>query len=291
MLNKEETIIASDVNIDLLAINIDEDKKTQYQKAQARLLEVFTENLLNKGVVLMNNKPTFKRSEYESQLDCILTNKPDKLTDIKQFDSVSDHQVIFATRKMKITRTEEKLIITRNWNKINEENINNDILNHTLYKQTLLEKSSNKISENIVQIMNDVYDSYAPLNKRKIKAKENLTNDPIVKEAIKNRDNAYKTMKHLKTHEAEINFKNIKTNTRILIKKSNKKREEDEYTKHERSNKQIWKIAKRKLFKEEDSPMDRIQYNNELHVGSKASAQAINNYFKQKISQKSRNQK
>ena len=30
--------------------------------------------------------------------------------------------------------------------------------------------------------------------------------------------------------------------------------------------------------------MDRIQYNNELHIGSKASAQAINNYFKQKIS-------
>ena len=219
--HKVETIIASDVNIDLQAISLDEDKKTQYQKTQARLLEVFKENLLNKGAVLMNKKPTFKRGEYESQLDCILTNKPDKLTDNKQFDSVSDHQLIFATRKMK--RMEEKLIITRNWNKINVENIDNDILNHKLFKQTLLENSSNKISENIVQIMNEVYDSYAPLKKRKIKAKENLTNDPIVKEAINNRDRAYKTMKRTKTHESELNFKNIKTNTRLLIKKLIKK--------------------------------------------------------------------
>ena len=68
---KHEVIVAADWNIDLKAINMDEINKTQNQKSQNKLLKIMKENLLDKGMKLLNKIDMFHRGEYTSLLDGI----------------------------------------------------------------------------------------------------------------------------------------------------------------------------------------------------------------------------
>ena len=47
-------------------------------------------SLINNNLKLINNKTTFKRGEYKSQLDAIFTNKPQKVTERKQYENVAN---------------------------------------------------------------------------------------------------------------------------------------------------------------------------------------------------------
>ena len=57
--NNEECIMAGDFNIDFRAVNLKDHDKSQYQKSQNKLMEVLKVNLLEKGMTILNNKPTF----------------------------------------------------------------------------------------------------------------------------------------------------------------------------------------------------------------------------------------
>ena len=64
----------------------------------------------------------------------------------------------------------------RNTKNINIENLDNDLINHHLYQKTINETDPDTISNNIILIINDIYNKYAPIkkNKKKIEKKRNI---------------------------------------------------------------------------------------------------------------------
>lgn len=57
--NNEEVIYIGDINIDLTAINLNENLKTQTQKGQNGLMKILKDNIIDKGFTLMNKEKTF----------------------------------------------------------------------------------------------------------------------------------------------------------------------------------------------------------------------------------------
>ena len=78
--NNEEILLLGDINIDMSAINKLNSEKTSTQITQNKLMNIIKNNLIDKGVKLLNNQPTFRRTDYTSQLDVIFSNRPQKLT-------------------------------------------------------------------------------------------------------------------------------------------------------------------------------------------------------------------
>ena len=71
----QETIIVGDMNVDLKALYMDENKKTTYQKGQNQLSRIIKEKLMNNGMCLLNDQSTFFLDNgYESQIDFQLSN-------------------------------------------------------------------------------------------------------------------------------------------------------------------------------------------------------------------------
>ena len=67
---------------------------------------------------LLNNKPTFFRTDYQSQLDIILSNKANKITKIETIEDLdSDHNAVMITRNMNVVDTEEQYLRVRDLKK------------------------------------------------------------------------------------------------------------------------------------------------------------------------------
>ena len=63
------------------------------------------------------------------------------------------------------------------------EDLDNDIINHHLYQKTIDETDPDTISNNIIIIINDIYNKYAPIKKIKIKQnwkKQNIKTNTII---------------------------------------------------------------------------------------------------------------
>ena len=177
--------MAVDFNIDLKAINLPEKYKTQYQKSQNKLSEVMKTNLLDKGMVILNKKETFNRGDYKSQLDGIISNKPNKIKTVVTHDNLpSDHKGVSAVRSMNIKKAEEPYLKSRNLKKCEDFDMNNKIVNHDKYLSTLTTKNVDICCKNIIEIVNDVFDEVAPISKIKINNNK-INTSKEVKEAIK----------------------------------------------------------------------------------------------------------
>merc|ERR1712055_1202052 len=133
LLTNKEVILIGDINLDMMAINLPENVKTQTQKSQNPLMALVKCNLTDNGMKLTNKEPTFFRQNgiYKSQLDIIMTNKINKISEIIQVNgTLSDHDVIGVIRKMKITNVEEIFYFSRDLNKLNPDELNSKVINH-----------------------------------------------------------------------------------------------------------------------------------------------------------------
>ena len=70
------------------------------------------------------------------------------------------------------------------------------IINNTKYEEALVSNDSELIYTNIVNIVNEEFDKVTKLKKIKINT-DKVNNSEKIKEAIENRDVAYKTYKNL----------------------------------------------------------------------------------------------
>merc|ERR1712055_695574 len=111
LLTNKEVILIGDINIDMMAINLPENEKTQTQKSQNPLMALVKCNLTDNGMKL--------------------TNKLNKISEIIQVNgTLSVHDVIGVIRKMKITNVEEIFYFSRDLNKLNPDELNSKVINH-----------------------------------------------------------------------------------------------------------------------------------------------------------------
>ena len=193
------------------ALNKAEREKTGNQKSQNRLMEIFKNKLINRGMKLLNRDSTYKRNNYESMIDVMITNRCNKISSIDQIgDSPSDHDILILNRKMEIKPVEESYIRIRDFNKIKDVDMNKEILENDEYEKVINHKGSNNIAKSLAKLINNVFNKYSPIKKIKIMNDDKVINNKHIKEAIKVRNEAYILMKNENTPENKNDYKNKK---------------------------------------------------------------------------------
>ena len=75
-------------------------------------------------------------------------------------------------RHMKIESAEEKFVMTRKWNLIDYEAINQNIIENEHYQVALNDNDSNRIADYIVNQINANLDLYSEMKRMKVKTRE-----------------------------------------------------------------------------------------------------------------------
>ena len=120
---------------------------------------LFTKNMVQ---IVKNN------TRDNKILDHIYVNKLNKIKHIQVTDdSFSDHSILCISRSMKINSVKENLILVRNIKNIDFYKLENNIFTNTKYLDTLYEKDTNIIAENLIEIIFEEYNKLAPLKKLK----------------------------------------------------------------------------------------------------------------------------
>ena len=146
-------------------------------------MKALRENIIDKGAKILNSEKTYRRGDYSSQIDVMISNRPDKISSIHQLDDMdSDHSALILNRKMNIKQCEERFIKIRNFKNIENTDMNEIIMNHTEYKNIFTTKGSNNIAKLIKKIINESFNEIIPINKIKINDNDNMANNKIVKD-------------------------------------------------------------------------------------------------------------
>merc|ERR1712059_153645 len=107
-----EIIITGDFNIDANAWKKEEKNKSPYEKSFNSMSKMIRNRLIDNGLNIINNKNT----RENSRLDHFYTNSIEKISEMKQEDNTSsDHSMLIALRKMKVNKSEEIVIETRDF--------------------------------------------------------------------------------------------------------------------------------------------------------------------------------
>ena len=110
-------------------------------------MNILRENIVDIGAKNLLNSMTYRKSDYESQIDVMISNRPDKISSSKQIDDMgSDHSALILNWKINIKQCEEKYIRTRDFKKIINIDMNEVIMNHSEYEKIFSTKGSNNIA-------------------------------------------------------------------------------------------------------------------------------------------------
>ena len=116
-----EKILMGDINVDYRIFNKSESEKIAYEKGFSSMLKSIETNLLSNGFSQIISEST----RNNKILDHIYVNKLNQVhKSYIDVDSPSDHNFISIEKKMLYKPDEETYIITRNWNNVNYEEIN-----------------------------------------------------------------------------------------------------------------------------------------------------------------------
>ena len=109
-------IITGDWNIDMLAWNTIEDEQSTHNNNRKSLLDMVKFEAANSNLTLLTKRATrYQGADRPSALDIILSNEPDKISQITYHQLSSDHQAIKCKVLAKVPKPKQKTQITRTY--------------------------------------------------------------------------------------------------------------------------------------------------------------------------------
>ena len=118
-------------------------------------------------------------------LDHVYTNDKSKIySSYVENDSPTDHKFITLEKYMKVSSSEENIVISRNLNNVNYDKINDNIVNSDIYIQLLEDDDPGRISSNLIKMIQNEYDNVAPMFKVKVNDKTDKLSE-YTKDVIK----------------------------------------------------------------------------------------------------------
>ena len=175
------------------------------------------------GLKQLIKHPTRITCHTSSLIDHIITNCEEKVTQSGVIDtSLSDHQLIFCTRKIKRVKTNNhKQISFRSLKNYSMENFERELKNIALpnyEKFSDVNSAYNDIVNKITQVINNL----APYKTIRVKNQSSEWFDGEFAEQISNRDKLFKKFKKSKLHIDELIYKEAKNTVQRLIKEKKK---------------------------------------------------------------------
>ena len=175
------------------------------------------------GLKQIIQSPTRITCSKSSLLDHILTNANEKISQSGVLDiGISDHQLIFCTRKLAKTKTgKTKYIYSRTMKKYTEELFKENLtnINFPNYKNF---SDANSAYSDFLGKLTGVINDIAPMKQSKVKNNSQEWYDGEIAETIAIRDKLFKKFKKSKLHIDKDLFKEARNNVQNLIKKKKK---------------------------------------------------------------------
>ena len=206
------------------------------------LLNKYKEFLSNFGLKQLIKSSTRITCNTSSLIDHVLTNAEEKISQSGVIDiGLSDHQLIFCTRKVKKIRYgTTKYIYSRSMKKYTKElfieNLKN--VNFPNYEDF---QDANSAYTDFSNKLSDVINKIAPIKQSKVKNRSQEWFDGEIAEKISLRDKLFKKFKKSKLHVDEICFKEARNEVQNVIKKKKKTFFENQLNENIGKPKELWK--------------------------------------------------
>ena len=249
----KEVIILGDLNINLL-----NNKHTDSMKIHP-LFKKYKEFLTNFGLKQIIKSPTRVTCETSSIIDHILTNSNDRISQSGVIDlGISDHQMIFCTRKiMRVRSGIQKNINFRSFKNYSPEDFEN-----LLYEQTFpnYEKFNNidEAYSNFMTTISKVIDDTAPIKRKRIKNNSQEWFDGEIAEKIAIRDKNLTKFKKSKLQVDNQIYHESKKEVQHLIKHKKQEFFLNKLNGNIGKPKELWKAIKNLGLPTKSTPTSNI---------------------------------
>ena len=281
----KEVYILSDMNINVLVNGksyLEKDFKISDRNitAQSRKYKEFCSFFSLSQLIQSTTRITINSSTL---LDHVLTNTPEKITHKGTHDtSISDHQIIFCTRKsQKYKPNCHNYIQFRSFRNYTVDNFENILRSQQFPNYSEFDNVDVAYSDFISKLTNAINTS-APCRQKRAKAKTEEWFDGEIAEAISVRNKLYKKFKKNRLTINQQNFREAKYKVEDLTK--HKKREffENKLSENVGRPKELWKTIKSIGLPSKKSTTGNIclkDHKGELQFGHKLNANIFKNYF------------
>ena len=197
------------------------------------------------GLKQLIRSPTRITCHTSTLLDHIITNTSEKVSLSGTIDiALSDHQLIFCTRKIRKQKyNSHKQISFRSFKNYTVERYEEVIgkINSPNYESY---SDTNKAYLNFLETLENVISEIAPMKSLRIKNRINEWFDGEIAEKINERDKLFRKFKHSKLHIDEEIYKNAKYEVQRLIKTKKKTLFEEKLKANVGKPKELWKALK-----------------------------------------------
>jgi len=264
--NFQEIYILGDINI---------DKKSPLAKQ-------YKEICCLHGLKQLINSPTRITVNTATILDHILTNSKEKVTDSGVIDiSLSDHQMIFFTRKIiKQKFYKHRILNVRQMKNYSENEFKNLLMKIDFPNYDNFDDMNTAYSDFINKVEMAI-DKIAPLKKICLKNKTAEWIDLEILNGIKKRDKLFMKFKKTKSYNDHENYKKARNNIQRIIK--NKKRNfiEHKLIDNIGKPKELWKILRGIGAPSKNKPNSNIclQKDNNISFDTKTNCETFKNFF------------
>ena len=283
---KKEIIILGDININLLqnGKNILHENKNNFGDKNAihSLLKQYKHFLTNFGLKQLIKTPTRVTRDTTTLIDHILTNSEEKISQSGVIDSgISDHSIIFCTRKIIKPKTgDQKIIQFRSFKNYSAELFEEALKDIDFPNYEHFSDIDAAYSDFIFKLTG-VIDRMAPMRQSKIKNYTQEWFDEEVAEKINIREKCFKKFKKTKLHVDEEIFKEAQKDARNTINRKKKEYFEFKLTESIGKPKDLWKTIKGLGLesKSVSTPNVCLKENNSYIFDPKQVANIFKNFF------------
>ena len=271
-LNSREIHILGDININLIY----HGQKTPMG------IKKYYEFCAMLGLIQIINNATRITETTSSLLDHILTNSKDKISQSGVIDiGISDHQMIFCTRKISRPKIGGKTFIKiRCLKNYSEEKLiqnlsNCDFPNYTNFDDV------NKAYSDFIDRTSDVINKIAPIKEICIKNNTAEWFDEEVLEGIKIRDKLFKKFKKSKSNIDNTNYKKYRNKLQDLIKRKKRNYISQNLTDNISKPKKLWQSLKKLGLPCKNGPTSTICLgtNENISFENKENAEKFKNFY------------
>ena len=249
MTESKEIIVMGDINLNTLRWQVPVDQKTSYERSQTPMVEKFQEKILDQGFKILNCTPTRCKDTVDAKpacLDLILTNTLKKVASFSSGESsFSDHTIQGLHRTSKKLVTTEKYIRLRKFKNFKIAEFKDNILNHSMFIETLYEQESNIITKNIQTIIDDSLKEQAPVQILQLKTQYNNPISQAAKQALTDRDVAMANFKITNDPEDLRLYKNLKNAANKLISREKFNRNSNNLQEENTNSAEKWRRLKK----------------------------------------------
>ena len=226
----KEIIITGDVNCNYL----DESNERP-----------FKDLLSLNGFIQTVQSATRITPQSETLIDVILSNSPEKLSDIKVIPTaLSDHDTVYCVRDNNIRKEPFETITCRDYSNYNPADLRNDFVDDACFTTVYNDKNPDSAWNSLKNILSDTFNRHAPLINKRVKAKKSPWINREIKNEMNIRDALLRKSRKSKNLADFERFKIQRNKVNGIVRKAKSKHYQNLLKESTHNAKKFWKVLK-----------------------------------------------